>query len=333
MAVTLSVRGRDFTFTRRLLLVAAVLACVAGYGGYAYVQQTQAIERSVPVEATVTNVTITEDDTQSGIKYDPDITFAYRYEGTNYTSDNIFPGHPQNYGERSAARDLLDPYAVGETTTAYVPPASPGQAFLERETTSTPLIFAGLGVLGLLWVVATAGAKHVETGRGTELRPPERLPASARPGPLFRVAHDRWDRLLKYAMAVPTVTGFLSVWAVLAVLLTLTDGLSRSSIDVQAGLFDPVALPFLALFVSWGALVLAVICYGLWSVREYRYLRRRISGSPPPSPFGHPLVLFATVMVDSDDAGEYVTRVKLTAASFAVAAFLLAALLGLFDVI
>jgi hypothetical protein len=334
MSVSVSLGGQELVFTRGLLLAVLVLGGAVGYGGYTYVQQGQAIETSVPVDATVTDTSVTEVDGRRGeTRYDPGVTFTYRYNGTNYTASNIFPGFAQDYEERSKAREVIAPYTVGEPTTAYVPPDSPAEAFLERQRTSTPLLFAGLGVLGLLWVVGLAATKELDVGQGVELRPVEEVPLADRPGSVLGIDHDRLEQLLKRTMAVSTVVGFLSVCALALVLVTMAGGLSGPPIQVQPELFGPVGFPFLLLVLSWTVLTASVLGYGLWSLREYRSIRRRIVGSPPPSPFRHPLRLFAIVTADSADLDAHASRAKLTAVTAIVVVFLLAVPLAVLGII
>ncbi|WP_195155750.1 DUF3592 domain-containing protein, partial [Halorubrum sp. AJ67] len=52
-----------------------------------------------------------------------------------------------NYDTESAAREVLDGYAVGEPATAYVDPSDPDGAFLRSQTSNAPLVAVVIGLL------------------------------------------------------------------------------------------------------------------------------------------------------------------------------------------
>ncbi|WP_424017763.1 DUF3592 domain-containing protein [Halorientalis pallida] len=334
MSLTLSVGDRDLEFSRGLLVAAVFWAAVAGYGGYTYAEQSRTIANSQPVTATVTNTSLHEVEYDQGQdKWEPGVTFEYRYEGTNYTSTNLFPGFAQDYADRAKARAVLDPYTVGASTTAYVPPESPDEAFLERRTTETPLLFLGIGGFALLWILLSAATANLTPGRGTDLRSPDAADAPARPGPVLGIDHDRLQGLLKRLLAGLAGLGALSVLAGVGAFLAVKGRVFGPPVSIQADLLGPVGFPFLVLFVSWVGLVASLLCYGWWSYREYRYLRERIVGARPPSPFRHPLVLFAIVTADGDDLDQYGNRIRVTAATVLTAAILSVPVLRLLGVV
>lgn len=143
----ISVSGPD-TFRRAVLYVVLSLA-IASYGGYDYVQQTEAVRDSVQVNATITALSIdTESGTSSnpGTEYDPVVEFEYTYNGTQYTGTQLYPAAiEQTYETRSAAESALEEYEQGAQTTAYVEPDEPSNAFLRNETSNAPLIAIGIG--------------------------------------------------------------------------------------------------------------------------------------------------------------------------------------------
>lgn len=139
------------TLRGSLLLVVLAIGLI-GYGGYDYVDSTSQVRNSVEVEAAIVETgveTSTSGGRRSrGVDYQPTVTFEYTYQGTSYTSSNVFPGAiSPTYDTEGAARDVLADYDAGETATAYLAPDNPGEAFLENRVTNTPLILAGIGLL------------------------------------------------------------------------------------------------------------------------------------------------------------------------------------------
>lgn len=152
-----SVDGPD-TLAGALLYVAIGLA-IASYGGYDYIQQTEAVRESVQVDATVTERSIeTNSGTSSnpGLEYEPTVEFEYVYNGTEYTGTKLFPAEiKRDYKTRSAAESAVAEYEPGARTTAYVEPEEPGDAFLKNETSNAPLIALGIGgIFSLLTAVS-----------------------------------------------------------------------------------------------------------------------------------------------------------------------------------
>jgi hypothetical protein len=145
-----------------LFLVIGV--AIAGYGAYDYQQQNDALANTTTVEATITDTGIeTVSQRRGRTDYRPTVTFEYEYDGTTYTGDDVRPGSiAPEYDTRSAASEALAAYEAGETVTAYVNPASPGEAFLEDERSDGPLRFVGIG--GVLAVVGGGSALRSRRG-------------------------------------------------------------------------------------------------------------------------------------------------------------------------
>ena len=121
-----------------------------GLGANTYINQNQALQNPANTTATITDTGVDRDSSRkSGIDYQPEINFEYSFEGNQYTSSNMYPGgqQPQEYDYESEAREVTDKYSEGSEITVYVPPESPGEAFIENEKTNNPLIFMGIGVL------------------------------------------------------------------------------------------------------------------------------------------------------------------------------------------
>jgi hypothetical protein len=309
-----SVRGTPVAFSA-LMVVALLLGLGGvGYGGYDYVQQSSAVENAVAVETTVVDTEIRESGGRRGLVYRVSVEHTYRYGGTEYTSEQVFPGRiSPMFTARTDAETAIEPYEPNTTATAYVDPDSPGRAFLERETTLAPFRWVGLG--GLVAVLVTLHAVGPRTpGQETTLRPEhEREPT--RHETLFGLDRDTVNRLSKRGVVVAPVVLVLSLVAT----VLLAAGADSSS--VQAGVTDPVGLTLIVALVAALALIGALLLYAVWSFTEYRRLRERIPEPRPPSPFRHPTRL-VTILVTNDDLDPYGRRVKLTGFTFVVTTFL-----------
>jgi hypothetical protein len=136
----------------RLALSLLVGLGTIGYGAYSYTEQTAALDSTVTVDATLTDVAV-EENSGKGVTYSPKATYTYTYEGESYTSENVYPGKlPREFGSREKARAQIDGSA-GDTVTAYVPTDDPGNAFLNYSTSDKPFLVAGFGALFVLGTV------------------------------------------------------------------------------------------------------------------------------------------------------------------------------------
>lgn len=144
--------GNDSNLARGGIVMLVVGVALAGFGTYDYWQQSDAISNSATVEATITETDVKQVSGRRGdVEFRPVVHFDYRYEGESYTARNVFPAtFSPNYERKSKANSVVREYDDGETVTAYVPPDSPGSAFLEREVTRDPLKFVVIGALSAL---------------------------------------------------------------------------------------------------------------------------------------------------------------------------------------
>ncbi|WP_336338388.1 DUF3592 domain-containing protein [Haloarcula brevis] len=144
----------------KAVLYVLVGLAIAGYGGFDYVQQTEAVRNSVEVDATIVERGIETDSGTSsnpGVEYEPTVAFEYTYDGTDYTGTKLYPADiARSYDSRSEAESVLEPYERGTRTTAYVSPDDPSDAFLKNETSSAPIVAVGLGALFALLGTASA---------------------------------------------------------------------------------------------------------------------------------------------------------------------------------
>jgi hypothetical protein len=140
------------TGTVQIAVVLLIGVAAIGYGAYSYTAQTSALDSAVEVEATITSTSVDESSARRGVDYVPQATFEYSYEGSDYTSSNVYPGPlSKDFDTEEAAREELSGYEPGDTVTAYVPPDSPGNAYLQREGNDKPLFLIGFGALFVLF--------------------------------------------------------------------------------------------------------------------------------------------------------------------------------------
>jgi len=141
---------------------------MTGMGGYLYVGESAALDNTVEVTAEITDTGVKQTQGSRGREvYIPTVTFEYRFRGTDYTSNRIFPRRSQPpYNEKSTAESRLAPYSVGKRVTAYVDPDAPGAAFLENSRSGKP---AGAIVFGLALSLFSGGQLYKVWGRSREL--------------------------------------------------------------------------------------------------------------------------------------------------------------------
>ena len=145
-------------------------AVVAWNGWTSYSGRQSRVEDATEVRAEITDVGVSEqrraiddDDGEGGAgatrtEYAPRLTFEYTFDGERHTASNVEPpsgGVEQRhrYPSESGAREHFD-HEIGDTVTAHVDPARPGEGFLEPETgTTRDLVLAvGGGAMALLGV-------------------------------------------------------------------------------------------------------------------------------------------------------------------------------------
>lgn len=148
----LSINGPS-TFRGAVLMLVLGLAAT-GYGVYDYTQQSDAVADAVEVNTEITELGVesTSAGSSTSVDYRPTVRFTYEYEGTRYTSTNVFPSAiSPNYDTESEARSVLDEYSVNESATAYLDPANPGAAFLKDRTSNAPILAVAIGLFFVLF--------------------------------------------------------------------------------------------------------------------------------------------------------------------------------------
>ena len=304
------------------LLVLAV--ALVGAGGYGYVQQGQAVDDAVTVQATVDSARVERIDSRRSIDYEPEIEYTYEYQGETYTGEQVFPGPTiRTYSDRSSAESVVLSYEPGTTVRAYVRPSAPSDAFLIRERTPWPTRAVAIGSV-LLGIVVLAGLGEKRPGRH-ELRP-EREVRSPPSRTWVERNDERLRRLSKWALLVCFVAFWLSMVGLAFGILSLSEGSAR---PVEADLLGPVGIPLLAAAGFWVGMILSLCLYGVQSFSRYRRLRRRLPEPRPPSPFRHPSRLVTILETEGDELPQYGRRVRLTGWAFLIAAGMTAVLVQL----
>ena len=323
--MNISIRGTPVAVTVGTVIFAAIGLALIGYGGYDYVQQSQTVDDSVEVEATIVETSVTEVESgRSGIEYDTHAEFTYQYQGTEYRSDQIVPGSfDETYDTRREAESALEPYEDGDTVTAYVDPDTPANGFLEQRTSQGPVQFMAIGGLLLLVLMLDAvGAR--KPGHGTDLQPVDEHDLQRYPT-MLGVDRETVNRVSKQLMKAAVAVLPLSLGGVVLVLLGTESGSGAGS-ELQVTLLDPVGFLLGTAFLAVLVLLVSVLLYGVWSFTEYRRLRDRIPEPRPPSPFKHPTRL-VTILLGNHDLDTYGKRVQRTGFAFLVALFFTAVIL------
>jgi hypothetical protein len=310
-----SVRGTPVRLTKGTVLIA--LVCLAGmtYGGYDYVQQTEAVDDAVAVEATIQEASVYHSESRGDSNYHVQVEFTYQFRGREYTGDQLFPGSiSKSYDTRSDAQAAIEPYETGETVSAYVDPADPGDGFLERQTITSPFVFVAIGAIGLLLTALNAiGARKPGANTGLE---PEQTHDTMRYETLFGVDRDRVLHLSIRLLKVSILAILVSIVSVTVILL-LAGADSGGPVHLQVGLTDPVGMLLGIAMLAVVTLLVSILLYSIWSFTEYRRLRERIPAPRPPSPFKHPTRL-VTICIGNHELDAYGQRIQKTGVAFVV---------------
>ena len=310
--------------SRKSLYLLVLAVALVGAGGYSYVQQGQAVDDAVTVQATVDSAQVERIETRRGVDYEPEIEYTYEYQGKTYTSEQVFPGPTiRTYSDRSNAESIVRSYEPGTTVRAYVRPSAPSNAFLIRERTPWPTRAVAIGGV-LLGLVVLAGLGETRPGRH-ELRP-EREVRSPPSRTWVERNDERLRRLSKWALLVCFVAFWLSMVGLFFGVLSLSEGSAR---PVEADLLGPVGIPLLAAAGFWVGMILSLCLYGVQSFSRYRRLRRRLREPRPPSPFRHPSRLATILGTEGDELPQYGRRVRLTGWAFLIATGMTAVLVQL----
>jgi hypothetical protein len=316
------VAGRKMEFSRGQLFMMLIALLMIGYAGYDYVQQINAIQTAVAVNATITEVGITLSN-GGGMVYFPEVTYEYQFEGGNYTGDAVFPGSLSSAYERSEARAILAPYAENETVTAYVNPHSPTDVFLKKKTGSGHLPLAGFGVL-MFVTMLFQGRQSAIDGSQTHSQQQSEHDGEGDNLTILGFDHDRLGTVCKRFIIGSVVATWVSVVSIVFVVLAIDSSTQTS--PVQVDLFSPAGIVFLAAFLSGIALIVSILTYSGWSYLESRWLRTTLQFERHRGRIG---LLFA----DDENLNRYERRVRLTEFSLLIALFFLIVLLDILNIV
>lgn len=124
------------------IIFAAAGLLFVGFGSYMAHSQRVKLRTYVPVEATILDKRIeSSTDSDGDTTYKPVIDFRYVVNNREYQSDQVTPLTVSS-SSRSQAQAMLDRFQVRQSTTAYHDPADASEAYLVREATFFPYVFA-----------------------------------------------------------------------------------------------------------------------------------------------------------------------------------------------
>ncbi len=140
--------------TKWASIVVSVVMLLVGLGmvglGYSAMQnQSQALSDPVNVTGEVVNTEIDTVDNAKGISYQPELTYAYQFKNTTYTSSYMYPGgqSANRYNMRRGAEAVVQTYNEGATVSVWVPPEAPDEGYLKHKKTTDPFVFLLGGTL------------------------------------------------------------------------------------------------------------------------------------------------------------------------------------------
>jgi hypothetical protein len=134
------------------LAIGGAIVVGIGIGTYA-LQMTMAQPVDAEVVSSGVDTVACSVDESCDVEYVPVVEYRYSYDGTEYTSDSVYP---QAAGHRSITEDgaarTASKYAAGDSVTAHVLPMMPDTAYLRTNTPGIAQLV--LGAFGLLLVLA-----------------------------------------------------------------------------------------------------------------------------------------------------------------------------------
>lgn len=115
---------------------------IAGYGGYAWIEQGEALDAFEPTEAEVVSSRVsTSTEGGDGVI----INYRYRVDGTSYESSNVWPGPGDPTKDHFEAEEIVENHPKGAEVTAYYDPQDPSDAFLLEDRSVMPLLILVMG--------------------------------------------------------------------------------------------------------------------------------------------------------------------------------------------
>lgn len=158
-------RGQPLTPRAGMLFFAVFLlmGSTAVYFGATNYMDVEDVKEWPSTTGTVTQVGVSEvyvsghKGTSSHFEYHPMVYYEYQVDGITYYGNDLAKLE-SSYSSYADAQGYLSRYGVGTVVTVYFNPGDPGEAVLEK-TTSTELLliplvgllFASIGAAGLIW--------------------------------------------------------------------------------------------------------------------------------------------------------------------------------------
>jgi hypothetical protein len=146
------------------LVMAAFAIMMLYVGTTQFLLQRRLLAHARPVDATILRSEVTRSESadtdrrllssNSTISYSPEIRFRYLVNGAPFESEMLTPNAISvGHASEGSAAEVLTPFPVGATVTAYVDPSLPDQGFLIRSAGAGPIVFllVGLIVLPIAW--------------------------------------------------------------------------------------------------------------------------------------------------------------------------------------
>ena len=135
-----------------LYLMGAFCFVFFGVGVTMLMREQRRLSVFQPVTATVLSTRVEEHSDSDGSTYEPVIVYRYRVRDREYTASRVTPLRESRSGRW--ARRVTGRYQVGSEYTAYFDPGNPGDAYLLRSRSVIPWAFSGVGLVGMLFIVA-----------------------------------------------------------------------------------------------------------------------------------------------------------------------------------
>jgi hypothetical protein len=140
--------GPDRNPLGRVIIALALLVAFVGVGRL--VAQVHALRKYQPVRAVLTEITVKAEGGRRGRTfYTPIVRYEYQVGGKKYEGSRSRWGS-RAFGDPLEARRAVASHKPGQRVTVYVDPAAASRSFFRRGLPSRALIWAPLGMFGLL---------------------------------------------------------------------------------------------------------------------------------------------------------------------------------------
>ena len=110
------------------------------------------------VEGEIFDAQVRMSSSRRSTSYQPHITYGYKVNGQDYTSDQLTHGGPESFGDQFKAAAAAQKYVPGTPVRVYYHPKDPKRAVLQTGTTGSNWLLLVLGI--------AATAFGIFTGRG-----------------------------------------------------------------------------------------------------------------------------------------------------------------------